>query len=153
MHFIRVNRSISAIVAIAIVVTVFASAASARVFEAPGPRAQPDWPDAPPVVATVPGAPPALATVPESTFRAIEEQNALVRSYKAPPTARYSKAGIVAASKPAATIAVSAPKIAAPSDSFDWGDAAIGAATVVAIVLLVTGGAVMARRRMQVSEA
>jgi len=153
MLFIRVHRRISAMVAIAIMATVFASAASARVLEAPVHQAQPAWPDAPPVVATVPGAPPALATVPESTFRAIEAQEALAHSYKVPPTARYSKAGIVAASKPAATVAVSAPKIAAPSDSFDWGDAAIGAATVAAIVLLVTGGAVIARRRMQVGEA
>ena len=153
MQLIRVHRRISAIVAVAIMATVFAATASARPFEAPVQQAQSVWPDAPPVAATVPSPPPVLAPVPESTFRAIEEQKALAHSYKVPPTARYSNAGIAAASKPAATVAVPAPKTAAPSDSFDWGDAAIGAAIVMAIVLLVTGGAVVARRRLQVGEA
>jgi hypothetical protein len=34
-----------------------------------------------------------------------------------------------------------------PSDGFDWGDAGIGAGTVVAALFLVTGSAVVIRRR------
>lgn len=153
MQLIRVHRRISAIAAIAIMATVFASAASARVLEAPIHQAQLAWPDAPAVVATLPGVPPALAKVPESTLRAIEASEAAAHSYTVPPTARYSTAGIVSASKPPATVAVSAHKNTAPSDGFHWGDAAIGAATVMAVVLLIAGGAMITRRRLLVGEA
>lgn len=144
MQFIRIHRRISAVVAIAIAATaLFASAASARPLEGPVHQTEQTWPHDPPI----------LATAPHSAYGATEAQSALAHSYKVPPTARFSTAGIVSSSKPAVAAAVSAPKISTSSDSFHWGDAAIGAATVMAIVLLVGGGALITRRRMQVGQA
>jgi len=37
--------------------------------------------------------------------------------------------------------------VASPSDGFDWGDAGVGAGTVVAALFFVTGSAVVIRRR------
>lgn len=144
MQFIRVHSRASVILAIAIAATaIFASAASARVLEGPLHQSQQSGPAVPPI----------LAPLSQSEFRATEAQAALAHNYTVPSTARYSNAELAAHPKPAAAAAVASPRIAAPGDSFHWGDAAIGAAIALAIGLLVSGVAMIARRRTQLGQA
>jgi hypothetical protein len=144
MQFIRIHRRVSAIVAIALAATaVSASATSARVLEVPlhqtGQAAL--------------GVPPIQTTADPSEFRAAEAQAALAHSSRPPTTARYSNAGLSAYPKAAPSAAIAAPESGAPSGSFHWSDAAIGAAIAMAIVLLVTAGTIVVRRRTQFGEA
>lgn len=140
MQFIRIHRRASAIVAIALAATaVCASATSAQVIGGPLHETEQAGLAVPPILR------PAQPSEP----RAAEAQAALAHSYRVPTTARYSNAGLNAHPKAAATAAIPTPKPAAPSDSFHWDDAAIGAAIAMAIVLLVTAGTVVVRRRTQ----
>lgn len=140
MQFIRIHRRASAIVAIALAATaVSASATSARVLE--GPLYQTGQAGL--------AVPPIQTTADPSELRAAEAQSALAHSYRPPTTGRYSNAGLTAHPKAAPTAAIAPPKPAAPSDSFRWSDAAIGAAIAMAIVLLVAAGTVVVRRRTQ----
>jgi hypothetical protein len=140
MQFIRIHRRVSAIVAIALAATaVSASAASARVLE--GPLHQTGQAGL--------AVPPIQTPAEPSELRAAEAQAALANSSRPPTTARYSNARLNAHPKAAPTAVIAAAKPAAPSGSFHWSDAAIGAAIAMAIVLLVTAGTVVLRRRTQ----
>ena len=144
MQFIRAHRRVSAIVAIALAATAMsASAASARLQE--GPVQQTEQ-----AVSAIP-ATPVWVLPPE--LRSVESQAALGHAYSVASTARNGGAESNAPAKPAPTAAIPAAKIAAPSDHFSWGDAAIGAAVALAIAMLVGGGTLIARRRTQLSEA
>jgi hypothetical protein len=144
MQFIRIHRRASAVVAIALAATaVSASAASARAFE--GAHHQTVQPSL--------AVPPSPTTAQPSEPRAVDAQAALAHSYRVPTTARYNNAELNARHKAAPTAVIPAPKAAAPSGGFHWADAAIGAAIAMAIVLLVTAGTVMVRRRTQFGEA
>jgi hypothetical protein len=144
MQFIRIHRRASAIVAVALAATaVSASAASAQVFE--GAHHQ----TVQPTLAVAPSATTAQRPVPQ----AVDAQAALAHNYRVTTTAGFSTAERNAHPKATPTAANSAAKPAASSDSFDWGDAAIGAAIAMAIVLLVTAGTVVVRRRTQFGEA
>jgi hypothetical protein len=134
MQSIRIHRRASAIVAIALAaIAVSASVASARVLEAPLHQTR----QAGIAVQTIPAQP--------SEPGAVEAQAALNHFYTVPTTVGSSNAHPKAA--PAA--AIPAPEPAAPSDSFQWGDAAIGAAVAMAIFLLVAAGTVVVRRRTE----
>jgi hypothetical protein len=135
MQFIRIHRFAVATLAIVLAITaVSGSAASARVLE--GPVHQTGH-----AVLAVPH------RVSPSEFGALEAQAALAHSYKASPTVH--SADLNAHPKVAPTAAVPEPRLAAQSDSFQWGDAAIGAGVAVAIVSLVTAGTLVVRRRTQ----
>jgi hypothetical protein len=147
MQLIRTYRRAGAIVAVvAAAAAISASAASARVLD--GPLHQ--------TVQAAPALPTALP-VPRgfnlAEIRRAEAQEAQAHSYTVPATARYSDAGLngYAAARPSA--ALPAPKATTPSNSFDWGDAAIGAAITAAILLLVMAGTVAVRRRTQLGQA
>jgi hypothetical protein len=141
--FISIHRRASAIVAIALAAAaVSASATSARVLE--GPVHQTGHAGL--------AVPPILKPAPPAELRAAEAQRALAHSYTVPTTARYSSAEFNAYPKAAPTAAISAPK-PAPSESFHWNDAAIGAAIALASVLLVAAGTVAMRRRTQLGRA
>jgi len=144
MQFSRVHRRASVIVAIALVAaSIFASAASALVLEGPVHQTE----------TTGPAVPAIHAPVQQPSFREAEAQSARDYWFSVPPIARYSHAEFNAGAQPAATPAVPAAKIAAPSSSFDWGDAVIGAGIAVVIGFLATGGVLIARRRTQLGEA
>ncbi len=144
MQFIRIHRRASAIVAVALAATaVSASAASAQVFE--GAHHQ----TVQPTLAVAPSATTAQRPVPQ----AVDAQAALAHNYRVTTTAGFSTADLNAHPKATPTAAISAAKPAASSDSFDWGDAAIGAAIAMAIALLVTAGTVVVRRRTQLGRA
>jgi len=134
MQFTRIHRRAGALAAIALAATTLsASAASARVLE--GPLHQ--------VGQTAATVSPTPATAQPSHPR-VSEARAL--SGNVPSSARDNNP------QPKAAPAVPASKIA-PSDSFNWGDAAIGGGIAVAIVLLVTAGTLVIRRRTQLGEA
>lgn len=144
MQFIRIHRRASAIVAVALAATaVSASAASAQVFE--GAHHQ----TVQPTLAVAPSATTAQRPAPQ----AVDAQAALAHNYRVTTTAGLSSAELNAHPKAAPTAAISAPKPATSSDSFNWGDAAIGAAIAMAIVLLVAAGTVVVRRRTQFGQA
>jgi hypothetical protein len=139
MQFIRIHRSAGATLAIVLAITaVSGSAASARVLEGPVHQA----------------GQAALAVphrVSPSEFRAVEAQAALAHSYKTSSTVHSAE--LDAHPKVAPTAAVPEPRLAAPSDSFQWGDAAIGAGVAVAIVSLLAAGTLVVRRRTQLGGA
>ncbi|MBV8220292.1 MAG: hypothetical protein JO325_17630 [Solirubrobacterales bacterium] len=148
MQFSQVYRRAGVIIVIALAAaSIFASAASAMPLE--GPVHQ--------IETTSSAAPATHAPVNQTSFRQAEAQAAqdyprVARTYWFnAPTAPFNGPAVNARVKPVP--AVPAAKIAAPSNSFDWGDAAIGAGIAVAIVFLVTGGALVARRRTQLGEA
>ena len=144
MQFIRIQRRVGAIVAIALAAAaISASVASARVLEGPIHQTAQAGQSVPPV----------LPAVPPSQFRAIEAQDTAALGYRLVPTAPYSNAELNAHLKPVLATTTSVHKIAAPSDSFNWGDAAIGAGVAMAIVALVSGGTLAVRRRTQFGEA
>jgi hypothetical protein len=144
MQFIRIRRRASAIVAVALAATaVSASAASAQVFE--GAYHQPVQPTL--------AVPPSATTAQQPALSAVEAQAALAHNYRVTTAARFSAAELNAHPKAAPTAPISVPKLAAPSDAFHWGDAAIGAAIAMAIALLVTAGTVVVRRRTQFGRA
>jgi hypothetical protein len=138
MLSIRIHRRASAIVAIALAATaVSASASSARVLEAPFHQTG--------------GAGLAVSPIPAQPSEpgAVEAQAALAHFYTVPTTAGNGNAEVKAHANTAPTAAIVAPKPAAPSDTFSWGDAAIGAAIAMGIVLLITTAAVVVRRRTE----
>ena len=144
MQFIRIHRRACAIVALALAATAISgSAASARPLEGPLHQTAPTGPAVSPIL------PPAQP----SGLRAAEAQQVRALSSSVPPAARSSNAELNAHSKAAPTAAVPAAKIGAPSDGFYWGDAAIGGGIAVLIVLLVAGGTLIVRRRIQLGEA
>ena len=98
-----------------------------------------------------PVGPPILWPARDSEIAAINRAKAQQRaalSYSPPATARYSSAVMNAFTPTARPVAVSAPTVKAPSDGFDYGDAAIGAAIAAAIAALASG-TVAVRRRSQ----
>ena len=144
MQFIRIHRRVSAMVAVALAATaVSASAASAQVFE--GAHHQ--------TVQPTLAVPPSATTAQRPAPRAVDAQAALAHLYRVPTTARFRTDELNAHPKAAPTAASSAAKATAPSNSFDWGDAAIGAAIAMVIVSLVTAGTVVVRRRTQFGQA
>jgi hypothetical protein len=141
MQFIRIHRRASAIVATALAVfAVSASAASALIDGGTLQQTRQAGLAAPPV--------PGRAQSPESL--ATQAQAVLDHSYTVPPTARNTDS---THPKTAPTAAIPAPKLAAPSDSFHWGDAAIGAGIAMATVSLLIAGALVVRRRTQFGKA
>ncbi len=137
MQFIRIHRFAGATLAIVLAITaVSGSAASARVLEGP-------------VHQTGQAGLAVPHRVSPTGFGALEAQAALDHSYKASPTVHNNSAELNAHPKVAPTAAVPEPRLAAPSDSFQWGDAAIGAGAAVAIVSLVAAGTLVVRRRTQ----
>jgi hypothetical protein len=147
MQSTRIHHRAGAIVAIAVAalaaIAVYASAASAQ-FPG-GPVHQ--------VTQASLAAPPSPVPAEPALPRATEAQAALDHRYPVPPTASHTGANVSTHPKTAATAAVRASKLAAPSDSFNWGDAAIGAAIAMAVVALVIAGARVVRRRTQLGEA
>jgi hypothetical protein len=138
MQFIRI-RCFAAVLAMALAATVMsASAASARV---DGPLHQ--------STQTVPAPSPAVAPATPEDLRAAEASGVLGGSYGWPRGVRVIDAQPSAPANAAAT----RPKVAEPSDGFDWGDAVIGGAIALALVSLVTVGTLAVRRRAQPSEA
>ncbi|HTX07685.1 MAG TPA: hypothetical protein VME22_03680 [Solirubrobacteraceae bacterium] len=141
MQFIRIHRRASAIVATALTaIAVSASTASAFVYGGPSQQTGQAGLAAPPVLGQAQPSEP-LAT---------QAQAVLDHSYTVSPAARHTNS---VHPKTAATAAVSAPKLAAPSDSFHWGDAAIGAGIAMATVSLVIAVTLVVRRRTQFGEA
>ena len=148
MQLIRTYRRAFAIVAVVAAATaISASAASARVLLDE------------PLHQTVQAAPalPTLVPLPRgfnlAGIRSAEAQEALAHSYTVPATARYSDAALNGQVGARPSAALLATKAAAPSNSFDWGDAAIGAAITAAIFLLAMAGTVAVRRRTQLGQA
>ena len=144
MQFIRIHRRASAIIALVLAATaISASAASARPVGAPLHQ----------TAQASPAIPPVLGPARPSDIRAAEAQEARAGHYSVSPTARYSNAELNAYQTALPTAAIPAGKIGAPGDGFHWDDAAIGGAVAVAIVLLVTGGTLIVRRRIQLGQA
>jgi hypothetical protein len=96
-----------------------------------------------------PAPPPAVAPATPEDLRLAEASGGLGNSYGTPRGVRISDA------EPNAHVndALGRPEIAAPSDGFHWGDAAIGGAIALAIVSLITVGTLAVRRRAQTSAA
>ena len=141
MQFIRIHCLVGAIAAIALAATaISAPAASARVLD--GPLHQTGQ-------ARLALHAPAQA----SALRAVDAQAALAHSHGALPIVRSSSPERNALPESTPTSAVPAPRLAPLSGSFHWGDAAIGAGVAIVIVLLVTTGTVVVRRRTQFGEA
>jgi hypothetical protein len=77
-----------------------------------------------------------------------ESQEADAFSYSLPRTARYSNADLNAYADAVHPVAVTTPAVGASSNGFDYGDAAIGAGSTAAILVLITAaGLVLCRRR------
>lgn len=57
--------------------------------------------------------------------------------------------GRISTADPAGSAAVRLVTVTAPSDGFDWGDAAIGAAATAAVALMIVAGGVAIRQRNQ----
>jgi hypothetical protein len=139
MQFIRIHRRAGVTVAIALAaIALCASASSARVPGGPLHQSGQTGLAVPPI-----------QTAQLSEPSAVEAQAALARSYRVKTIARYGNPELNAHPEATPTAAVAASKTAASSESFDWGDAAIGAATAMAIVLLFSAGTVVVRRRTQ----
>jgi hypothetical protein len=116
-----------------------APTASARVSLEPGQSAHIDR-----------GVPPVLQAPRPSELRAIqraEAQEARRLAYELPATARYSNAEMNAYASAARPVPSSPPPNSAPSDAFDYGDAAAGAGIAGGIALLITAGNLTVRRR------
>jgi hypothetical protein len=140
MQFIRIHRRAGTLAAIALAASaISASAASARALEGPLHQAGQAGVTVSPIL------PPAQP----SHLRATGAPTGRVLPDNVPAIARHSDTNL----KAAPTVSVPVPKIGTPSDSFHWGDAAIGAGIAVAIVLLVTAGTLAIRRRTQLGEA
>lgn len=75
-----------------------------------------------------------------------------VQTSSAPPAPPYPDAPAPSPS-PSPSVTVVHAQVAAPSGSFHWGDALIGAAVAGTIVLLITAGTLVVRRRTQLGEA
>jgi hypothetical protein len=124
---------------------VMPSAASAQVIPNPDQQIQQASPAIPPIL-------PSARASDLATIRSAQAHDRAL-SYTVARNARYSNAEFNAYPTTVRTTAVSAPKLAAPSDGFDWGDAAIGGGTITAIVLLGTAGTLVVRRRGEPREA
>ena len=98
------------------------------------------------------GVPPILRPATASELAAInraEAQEARRLAYNLPRTARYSNTEMNAYASAAHPVAASTPTSEAPSNSFDYRAAAVGAGLTGAIMLLITAG--ILRRRGQLS--
>jgi hypothetical protein len=90
---------------------------------------------------------PILRRVPASALAAVNSAKEHALVYHVPQSARYSTADVNAYTPSAHPVAAAAPSLKAPSNGFDWGDAAIGAGITAAIALLMTGGGLAVRQR------
>ena len=85
-----------------------------------------------------------------AAIRRAEAQREAASSYSPPAGARYSSAVLDAyATLAHPPVAASAPTVKAPGDGFDFGAAAVGAGFAVAIIVLITAGGLVMRRRRQ----
>lgn len=163
MRFIRTDFRACGIVITALAITaIVVPAASARLDLGP---AQPQIISAVHVVQPNPdqqiqavrrSVPPVLAPARGSDVaatRRAEGQQAQALSYSVPRTARYSTAELNAYGSTVHPVGASTPRTGTQSDSFDWGDAAIGAAVAATIGLLLTATALAVRRRSQLGHA
>ncbi len=92
--------------------------------------------------------PPILHRVQPSRLAAVNRAKEHAFAYRVPASARYGTAGLNASATVKAA-AVPAPTLSAPSNGFDWGDAAIGAGITAAIALMITAGSLAVRQRSQ----
>ena len=92
--------------------------------------------------------PPILGKTQAAEQAAIDRLKAQHYTDKLPVPAAYSAAALNGYGSPH-PVRVQAPKAASanPDNSFDWGDAAIGAAAGLSLTLLVGGGAMLLSRR------
>ena len=92
--------------------------------------------------------PPILGKTQATEQAAIDRLKAQHYTDKLPVPAAYSAAALNGYGSPH-PVRVQAPKAASanPDNSFDWGDAAIGAAAGLSLTLLVGGGAMLLSRR------
>jgi hypothetical protein len=101
---------------------------------------------------STPVGPPILRAARGSEAAAINRAEAQERaavSYRPPASAQYSSASINAYPATVRPVALSAPRIEAPGDGFDYGAAAIGAGITIAIAVLISAGTLATRRRSQ----
>jgi hypothetical protein len=135
----RLTSRSGLIVTAATIGAICAPTASARVSLEPGQSAHIDR-----------GVSPVLQPPRPSELRAIqraEAQKARRLAYELPATAPYSNAEWNAYASAAHPVASSPPVTGAPSNAFDYSDAAVGAGIAGGIVLLITAGNVTVRRR------
>ena len=96
--------------------------------------------------------PPILGVAQASERAAIkdaESQERAAVSYRPPAGARYSSADIAAYAAAAPSVAASSSPVRAPDAGFDYGAAAVGAGLAVAMMVLITAGALAVRRHRQ----
>ena len=93
-----------------------------------------------------PTLPVARAAEPAAMNWAAEPREA-ARSHSLRQAAPYNSAAFNAYATLAHPVAASSPKVKAPDDGFDYGAAAVGAGLTVTIVVLITAGGLIMRRR------
>ena len=93
-----------------------------------------------------PTLPVARAAELAAIHRAAELREA-ARSYSLPQAAHYNNAAFNAYATLAHPVAASSPTVKAPDDGFDYGAAAVGAGLAVTIIVLITAGGLIVRRR------
>lgn len=114
------------------------------VIAAPAAARPPLDPGQPPVHVTIGSAGPAQRSSDETDAARVRARSQQLANH-VPPSGRISTAA--AGDSPAIRLVTVTP----PSDGFDWGDAAIGAAATAAIALLIAAGGVAMRQRHQAS--
>ena len=90
---------------------------------------------------------PVARTAELAAIHRVEAQREAARSYSPPEGARYSIAALNAYAALAHPVAASAPTVTAPGDGFDYGAAAVGAGLAAMIIVLISGGVAVRRRR------
>jgi hypothetical protein len=113
----------------------------------PGPEVHPNPDQQTPQ--TSPVVPPILHRVQGSQLAAVNRAKAQALASRLPATARYSNADLNGYATAAHPVAAATPTLKAPSNGFDWGDAAIGGGIAAAAALLITAGALTVRHRAQ----